>query len=238
VSAVLASLLDPEFLARLGTIVLIDLLLAGDNALVIALAVRSLPRRQQLAARVLGTAGAVVLRVALIMLATALLRVPYLQLAGGLLLIGIAVKLVRPAPGEAARTRPGTSLRSAIGIVIAADLVMSLDNVLGVAAAAHGDARLVVFGIALSIPVVVWGSGMLGRLMARFGWIVWAGGGALGYVAGEMVVGDQAIDRWFGDLPAVDRVIPPVLGLAIAGIGWWLGRVGRGGVREDPVASG
>ena len=232
-----ASLLDPVFLARVGSIVLIDLLLAGDNALVIALAVRSLPKRQQLIGRVLGTAGAIVLRLGLIMVATALLRTPFLQLVGGLLLVWIAVKLVRPTGGEATHVRAGTSLRSAIGIVMVADLVMSLDNVLGVAAAAHGDMRLVVFGIALSIPIVVWGSGLLARLMARFTWIVWVGGGVLGYVAGEMVVGDEAVGRWIGGAAVLDHVLPTVLGLLIVGAGWWFGRERRGREREDPVAS-
>ena len=231
-----ASLLDPEFLARVGSIVLIDLLLAGDNALVIALAVRSLQKRQQLIGRVLGTAGAVVLRLALIMVATALLRTPFLQLVGGLLLVWIAVKLVRPTEVGATHVRAGTSLQSAIGIVIVADLVMSLDNVLGVAAAAHGDMRLVAFGIALSIPIVVWGSGLLARLMARFTWIVWVGGGALGYVAGEMVVGDEAVGRWIGGAAVLAHVLPPVLGLLIVATGWWLGRERQGLVREDPVS--
>ncbi len=136
-STVLAAPFEAEFLARLGTIVVIDLMLAGDNALVIALAVRSLPKRQQLLGRVFGTAGAVLLRIILIALAIALLKIPFLQLVGGLLLIGIAFKLVRPTAEEGKHVRQGSSLRSAIGIIIVADLVMSLDNVLGVAAAAR-----------------------------------------------------------------------------------------------------
>src|SRR5262245_34248991 len=135
----MAALLDGEFLARLGTIIVIDLLLAGDNALVIALAVRSLPRRQQLYGRVFGTIGAVVLRIGLITATTILLGVPFLKFVGGLLLIWIAVKLVRPDADDGAHVRQGTSLRSAIWIIMVADLVMSLDNVLGVAAAAAGD---------------------------------------------------------------------------------------------------
>lgn len=233
----LAGLLDPEFLTRLGSIVVIDLLLAGDNALVIALAVRGLPGRQQLAGRVLGTAGAVVLRVALIMIATALLATPLLQFAGGVLLIWIAVKLVRPAPVAATHAREATSMRGAIGIVIVADLVMSLDNVLGVAAAAHGDMRLVVFGIGVSIPIVVWGSGLLARLMARFAWIVWVGGGVLGYVASEMIVGDQVVGGWIEGLPLIDRALPPVLGLVLVSIGWWSSVERRGGTRKDAPAS-
>ena len=222
---VLGSLLDPEFLGRLWAIVLIDLLLAGDNALVIALAVRSLPKRQQLLGRIFGTAGAVMLRVALIVLATALLRTPLLQVTGGLLLLWIAVKLVRPPVEPEAHARDAGSLARAIWIIIVADAVMSLDNVLGVAGAARGDMKLVVFGIALSIPIVVWGSGLLGRLMARFTWIVWVGGGVLGYVAGEMILNDGALVRWIGSADLLRAILPPLVALAMVAIGWWYGRM-------------
>ena len=231
-----ASLLDPEFLARLGTIVVIDLLLAGDNAVVIALAVRSLPKRQQLIGRVFGTAAAVVLRVALIALATALLEIPYVQLAGGLALVWIAIKLVRPAGNGEANVRSGQSLSRAIGIIVFADVVMSLDNVLGVAAAAHGDLRLVVFGIALSVPIVVWGSGLLSRLMARFNWVVWIGGGILGYVAGEMFFADPLVARWIQGAPALAYVVSLLLALAIAAIGWWGERTRRSDVGHAAVS--
>ena len=218
----LASPFEAEFLARLGTIVVIDLMLAGDNALVIALAVRSLPKRQQLLGRVFGTAGAVLLRVMLVTLAIALLRIPFLRLLGGLLLVWIAFKLVRPAAGEGKRVRQGSSLHSAIGIIIVADLVMSLDNVLGVAAAAHGDTSLVVFGIALSIPIVVWGSGLLARLMNRLPWIIWLGGAVLGYVAGDMILDDEALSSLLGDAAApFDQIIPIALALVIGALGWW-----------------
>jgi len=231
------SFLDAEFLARLGTIVVIDLLLAGDNALVIALAVRSLPKRQQLAGRMFGTAGAVVLRVVLITLATVLLKVPFMQLVGGIALVWIAVKLVRqPADDSGAHVRPARSLYHAIGIIVFADLVMSLDNVLGVAAAAHGDLKLVVFGIALSVPIVVWGSGLLARLMGRFTWIVWVGGGILGYVAGEMFFADPAVGRWIDGAPALGYVVSSVLGLVIAAVGWWGDRSRRTEVRQGAVS--
>ena len=227
----LAAPFEAEFLARLGTIVVIDLMLAGDNALVIALAVRSLPKRQQLLGRVFGTAGAVLLRVVLITLAIALLRIPFLQLMGGLLLVGIAFKLVRPAAAEEKRVRHGSSLYSAVGIIIVADLVMSLDNVLGVAAAAHGDMRLVVLGIALSIPIVVWGSGLLARLMNRVPWIIWLGGAVLGYVAGDMILDDEALRLFLGEAATpFTQIIPIALAMALGALGWWFaekpGRVG------------
>ena len=226
----LSFLLDAEFLGRLWAIVLIDLLLAGDNALVIALAVRSLPRRQQLFGRIFGTAGAVLLRVILIMLATLLLTVPLLQFAGGLLLLWIAVKLVRPATPPEAHAREAHSLARAIWIIVVADAVMSLDNVLGVAGAAQGDVRLVVFGIALSIPIVVWGSGLLARLMARFTWIIWLGGGVLGYVAGEMILNDGAVGRWANGATLLRALIPPLLAVVMVAIGWRYGRA------EQPLA--
>jgi YjbE family integral membrane protein len=226
-----ASLFDAEFLARLGTIVVIDLLLAGDNAVVIALAVRSLPKRQQFVGRVFGTVGAVSLRVALIAIATVLLKIPFMQLTGGLALVWIALKLVRPAGNGAAHVRSGQSLYHAIGIIVFADVVMSLDNVLGVAAAAHGDLRLVVFGIALSVPIVVWGSSVLGRLMERFAWVVWIGGGVLGYVAGEMFFADPVVGRWVDGAPPLAYVVSTLLGLAIAAVGWWGERSRRGDVR-------
>lgn len=218
-------LMDPEFWARLAGIILIDLSLAGDNALVIALAVRELPPRQQLLGRIWGTAGAVGLRVVFIAVVSALLRIPLLQLAGGLVLIWIALRLVRPGQAGHAGTRRGASLAEAVWIIIVADVTMSLDNVLGVAAAAKGDLLLVALGIALSLPLVVWGSGLLAALMARHAWIVWLGGGVLGYVAGEMMTDDPVVKRVLGGAAAAaDLWVSIVLGALVLGLGWWLGR--------------
>jgi len=224
-----------EFWIRLLGIVVIDLTLAGDNALVIALAVRSLPPRQQFLGRVWGTAGAVGLRLAFIAIATWLLQVPFLQVIGGLLLVWIALRLVRQSHddgGEHGHVRQGTSLREAVWIIMVADAVMSLDNVLGVAAAAQGHFVLVAFGIALSLPLVVWGSGLLARLMNRFTWIIWLGGGILGYVAAEMILADHGFERWFGSPPGWTHGIPILLGLFIAAIGWWCAHNGRKQVAE------
>ena len=216
---------SPEFWVRLLGIILIDISLAGDNALVIALAVRGLPRRQQLLGRIWGTAGAVGLRIAFIAVVSALLAIPLLQLAGGLALVWIAVRLVRPVRNGDAATRAGTSLGEAIWIIVVADVTMSLDNVLGIAAAAKGDLLLVAFGIGLSLPLVVWGSGLLARLMERHEWIVWVGGGVLGYVAGEMMSDDPVVRRWLGHAAeAVDQWLSIALGVFVLGLGWWLGR--------------
>jgi YjbE family integral membrane protein len=213
-------LMDPEFWARVFGIIVIDLTLAGDNALVIALAVRNLAKRQQFLGRIWGTAGAVGLRLAFIAIATFLLRIPFLQLVGGVLLLWIAFKLVRTESGAEGHVREAGSLREAVWIIIVADAVMSLDNVLAVAAAAHGDMRLVVFGIALSLPIVVWGSGMLATLMNRFIWIIWIGGGILGYVAGEMIMKDKGFG-WIDHSSPVVRWLPMVPAVIIFVLGWW-----------------
>jgi len=213
-------LMDPEFWARVFGIIVIDLTLAGDNALVIALAVRNLAKRQQFLGRIWGTAGAVGLRLAFIAIATFLLRIPFLQLVGGVLLLWIAFKLVRTESGAEGHVREAGSLREAVWIIIVADAVMSLDNVLAVAAAAHGDMRLVVFGIALSLPIVVWGSGILATLMNRFIWIIWIGGGILGYVAGEMIMKDKGFG-WIDHSSPVVRWLPMVPAVIIFVLGWW-----------------
>jgi YjbE family integral membrane protein len=220
----MAFLVDPEFWARWLSIVILDLTLAGDNALVIAMAVRTLPRRQQFWGRVWGSLGAVVLRLAFIAIITYLLKIPLLQFAGGLLLIWIATKLIRQSTDEASNgpARHGTSMLEAVWIIIVADVVMSLDNVLAVAGAAHGNLLLVVFGISLSLPLVVWGSGILARLMVRYSWIIWLGGGILGYVAGEMILKDYWVAAWLGEATRVLHYpLPLVLGVTLTVLGWW-----------------
>jgi len=216
-----------DFVASVLKIVLIDLALAGDNALVIALAVRTLPKRQQFLGRIWGTAGAVGLRLFFIFIISYLLGIPLLQAVGGLLLIWIAVKLVRQADagGGEGHVRQGTTLLEAIWIILVADVVMSLDNVIGVAGAAEGDMRLVVFGIGLSIPIVVWGSGVLATLMNRYPWIILIAGGILGEVAGKMLVHDHFVVSRLGDVP---DVVEWTLRLGLAGvivlIGWLTAR--------------
>ncbi|HYR59313.1 MAG TPA: TerC family protein [Chthoniobacteraceae bacterium] len=218
-------LTDPGFWAAWLRIVLIDLLLAGDNALVIALAVRTLPPREQLWGSVLGTAGAVVLRLIFITIVTLLLSVPLLRLIGGLLLVWIAIKLVRPAAGGADHVRSGTTLRQAIGIIVLADVVMSLDNVIAIAAAARGDLVLVIFGLLLSLPLVVWGSGFLAKLMNRFPLVIWIGGGVLGWVAMTMIADDPVLAKWVAGWPVLaHHIAPDALAAFITLLGWWFAR--------------
>ena len=216
---------DIEFWKRWLRIVFIDLALAGDNAVVIALAVRSLPPREQFLGRVFGTLGAVVLRVIFVFIVSQLLRVPFLQLVCGLLLVWIAVKLVRPGHADDGKVRSGSTLKEAIGVIILADVVMSLDNVIAISAAAQGDIVLVVFGLLLSLPLVVWGSGILAGLMNRFPLIIWLGGGVLGFVAAELILKDE----WFHALlgahgAAAHHTAPLILGCVITALGWWWGR--------------
>jgi YjbE family integral membrane protein len=146
---------------------------------------------------------------------------------GGLLLIWIAIKLVRQQGGEQGEghVRQGTTLMEAVWIIIVADAVMSIDNVLAVAAAAHGDMLLVIFGIGLSIPIVIWGSGLLARLMNRFAWIIWVGGGILGYFAVQMILHDKALAQWIGtDQPAWGPALAVAVALVITALGWWFAR--------------
>jgi len=199
-------------------------LLSGDNALVIALAVRALPRHKRILGQIWGAVGAVALRLIFVAIVSLLLKVPFLQFVGGVLLIWIAVKLVRPEMRAESNGQRGGSLWEAIWIIIVADVTMSLDNVLAIAATAHGDLMLVMFGIGLSLPIVVWGAGILARLMNRHAWIVWLGGGLLGYVAGEMMMDDPVVERWLGAAAVLHYPVPIAIGLVLTGLGWWWGR--------------
>jgi len=231
--------MDLDFLLGVGKIVLIDLALAGDNALVIALAVRTLPPRQQLLGRIWGTAGAVGLRLVFIFIVTYLLAIPLLQVVGGLLLVWIAFKLVLQTEGhEGEKVKQGTTLLGAIWVILVADVVMSLDNVIGVAAAAEGDMRLVVFGIALSIPIVVWGSGVLARLMNRYPWIILVAGGILGEVAGKMMLHDRFVTSRFGDVPdGVEYAVRIALTLAVVLVGWLVTRRRAAAIGDQGVTA-
>ncbi len=220
-------LTSPEFWARWLGVLFVDLSLAGDNALVIAMAIVSLPPRQRVIGLCGGTIGAVVLRIGLIAVVTQLLSIPLLKAAGGLVLVWIAIKLVRQDVGEIKdeSTREVTTFWNAIGIIIVADLIMSLDNVMAVAATAHGDLTLVMFGIGLSIPMVICGSSLLARLMEQFPWIVWVGGGVLGWVAGELIVDDTVLQRWgWSSGLVLSWALPALLSASITLLAWWLGR--------------
>jgi len=212
----------PEFWGRLLGILLIDLVLAGDNAVVIALAIRGLPAAVKTLGAVWGTVGAIVLRIACAFAATAVLRLPGAQILAAAVLLGIAFRLVQPSRARK-HAQEAVGLGEAIWLIAVADTAMSLDNVLAIAAIAAGNTSLMVAGVALSLPLVVWGSWVLADVMNRHAWVVWAGAGVLGYVAGDMAVRDPLTKAWLspGVAGAVGHVLPAVAGVGIALIGWW-----------------
>jgi YjbE family integral membrane protein len=186
------------FWVAVGQIIMIDILLGGDNAVVIALACRNLPDKQRKQGIILGTIGAIVLRVILIAFALALLAIPYLKIVGGALLFWIGIQLMQPEGEEEHNINPSDKLWSAVKTVIVADLVMSVDNVLAIAGAAQGAGQqhqlpLVIFGLLVSIPIIVWGSQIVLKLMERFPIIITAGAMLLGWIAGQMIYTDPAM---------------------------------------------
>jgi YjbE family integral membrane protein len=176
-------------------IVLIDLTLAGDNALVIAMAVRALPQRQRRIAITCGAAAAVVLRIAVTIVAARLLSVEFLKMLGGALVLWIAVKVLSDAHSNPDGPPPAGSLRQAIWLIVFADITMSIDNILAVAGAAKGSVALIVFGLCVSIPFVVFASNLIAALMDRYKVIVYLGVGILGQVGGEMMLTDPFVAR-------------------------------------------
>ncbi|MCG5234687.1 TerC family protein [Xanthobacter oligotrophicus] len=180
----------PTFWVSLLQIIWIDLLLSGDNAVVIALACRSLPPSQRKWGILLGAGAAVGLRILFALAVTVLLGVPFLKVAGGLLLFWIAIKLVTDNDGDSHEVAASDSLWKAVRTIAIADAVMSLDNVVAIAAAARGHWELFVFGLLLTIPLIIFGSQLLLRLLTRFPILIWAGAALLGWIAGEMLVGD------------------------------------------------
>ena len=185
----------PQAWTSLTDIMLVNLLMSGDNAVVIALAAQALPQRQRKPAIIFGSAAAIAMRALLTVFALKLLILPYLKIAGGILLVAVAVKLLLDQGKEAEHAAPA-SVGAAIKTILVADLVMSLDNVLGVAAASHGNLPLLIIGLALSVPLIAFGSGLVMKLMLRFPVIVPLGAALLGYLAGEMIVSDTALHHW------------------------------------------
>lgn len=208
-----------EFLIPLIQIIGIDIVLSGDNALVIALAARALPPEQQRKAVAWGAAAAISMRILLTFTAVALLTMPYLKLIGSVFLMWVGIQLLDSDEGES-EIEPGRSLAAAIRTILFADMVMSLDNVLGVAAAAKGSIPLLAIGLGLSIPLVIFGANILLRLMQRFPVIITIGAGLIGYVAGEMAVSDPAIKGWVDlEFPALHQIVPIACALLTIGFG-------------------
>ncbi|HEY6773022.1 MAG TPA: TerC family protein [Oxalicibacterium sp.] len=186
---------SPAFWAALGNIILINIVLSGDNAVVIALAAKSLPPKQKKMAVLYGSAAAIILRIVLTIFALQLLTLPYLKLIGAVALFYIGVQLLAEDEGEE-NIEGKSNLWGAIKTILIADLVMSLDNVLGVAAAADGNIVLLIIGLAISVPLIVFGSTLVLKLMEKFPIIVTLGAALLGYLAGEMLFSDTAVAPW------------------------------------------
>ena len=223
----MAEFMSPTFWGGLMTIIGINIVLSGDNAVVIALAARSLPPRQQKLAIMWGSGAAVVMRILLTIVAVELLRLPYLKLIGGVLLLWIAVQLMMPEDDEGGHGENVVSIWGAMKTILVADLVMSLDNVIAVAAAAKGSLSLLIIGLAISIPLVVFGSTLLLKLMERYPIIITIGAALLGWVAGEMFVTDPLVKDWVDANAGILHWIGPALGaVAVVVVGKWLaGRV-------------
>jgi YjbE family integral membrane protein len=199
----MVDLASPDFWLALGKIIWVNILLSGDNAVVIALAARSLPPQQQKKAIMIGSGAAIALRIVLTLVAAQLLLLPYLKLIGALLLLYIGVTLLLPEDeSDDGGSGLTSSMATAVRTILIADLVMSLDNVIAVAAAADGNVPLLIIGLATSIPLVIFGSTLLLKVIERFPVIVWAGAALLGFIAGEISVTDPAVVGWFAEQEA------------------------------------
>jgi YjbE family integral membrane protein len=219
--------LTPAFLSAVFQIILIDILLGGDNAILIAMACRNLPAKQRTQGIIWGTVGAIVLRVILIFFALKLLAIPYLKIVGALLLLWIGVKLLTGEDDGDHEVSGSDRLLGAIKTIIIADLVMSVDNVIGIAGAAEGagpghQLPLVIFGLLVSVPIIVWGSTIVLKLIDRFPWVVVAGGALLGWIGGDMFYTDPALKQFgFGGNTAVHYVYKVGGALLVVALGMW-----------------
>jgi YjbE family integral membrane protein len=251
VSYLWADILQPAFWIAVGQIIWINILLSGDNAVVIALACRSLPPKQRFWGILLGAGAAVVLRIFFTVIIAQIMGIIFLKLVGGLLLLWIAVKLLVPTEEHGEESvKAGDTLLRAVWLVTVADIVMSLDNVIAIAAAAETAAMrvdidhaltikttLIVFGLATSVPLIIAGSALLMKIMERYPILVWAGAGLLGWVAGEIIVKDAAVVAYMGQ-EFVDKAHLWAAGAGavfVIGLGWLIRRGRHKGALEHPL---
>ncbi|HYA37252.1 MAG TPA: TerC family protein [Candidatus Methylomirabilis sp.] len=231
-----AWLTDIHTWTALLEIIGVNIVLSGDNAVVIALACRALPPRQQRLAIFFGAAGAIVLRAVLTVFAALLLAKPYLKLIGGVLLLWIAVKLLLPEDDGDDETEDKAGMFAAIKTIVIADLVMSLDNVLGVAAVAKGDVILLVLGLLISMPLIIYGSTLIMRLMGRFPVLITLGAALLGYVAAEMAVADPVVVPWIeANVPKLHLIAPAAGAVVVVLTGKYFARRKKRAVVEIAV---
>lgn len=209
-----------EFVSAILSIVILDLVLAGDNAVVIALAAKNLPDKQRSKAIYIGTAGAIILRIALTAVAVWLLSIPYLQALGGLILIPVAYKLLHQEENSEADIASADNLKKAVKTIIVADAAMSFDNVLAVAGAANGHFPMVVFGLLVSIPIVVYCSKFIGRMMDKYPILVTLGTAVLCWTAGGMIVQDRVLSQVLAKLgiPFIDLIAPSLVVIGVLGL--------------------
>lgn len=214
-----------QFFMALGSIILLDILLGGDNAVVIAMAANKLPANLRRKAILIGTGGAVVIRLVMTLIAVWLLTIPFLQALGGLILLPIAVKLLVSAEQEENVTA-SDSLMGAIKTIIIADAAMGVDNVLAIAGASHGSFLLVACGFLISIPIIVGGSTIIGKLMDRFPVILYAGAGLLGWTAGSMIGHDKILGTLMQQMAGTwaPMTLQIVLAAGVIAIGLWMSR--------------
>ncbi len=214
---------NTDFLVSLLEIIGVNIVLSGDNAVVIALACRSLPKRQQRWGIALGSAAAVILRIFFTVFVVYLMTVPYLKLAGGALLFWIGYQVLQPGDGEA-KVNAADHIFGAVRTILIADAVMSLDNVIAIAAAAHGNHLLLVLGLVISVPMVVYGATLLIRVIERFPVVVYFGAGLIGYIGGEVAIGDPAVSSWLDSHAHWSHIAAPLAGAAVVLV---LGRFGQ-----------
>ncbi|MDO5666516.1 MAG: TerC family protein [Alcaligenaceae bacterium] len=226
-------------------IILIDILLGGDNAIIIALACRNLDKHQRIKGILWGTAGAIILRVILIFFAMSLLLIPYLKIVGALLLLWIGIKLLVPQE-EHHEVKASASVWGAIRTILIADLVMSFDNVIAIAGAAQNTADdhqmfYVIFGLLVSVPIIIWGSSLVLKLIDRFPWVVIFGAALLGWIAGGLIVGDVAFKDYFFEGQAASKTIKytaELIGAAVVvGVGLLWARIKTNQMKNNPKVS-
>ena len=219
-------LFSGDFLLGLFAVVMIDLVLAGDNAIVIGMAARNVPREQRRKTILLGMGGAVLVRMAATGGVVWLLQIPGLHLAGGFLLIWIAYKLLAEDQTNRHEIDAKDSLVAAVRTIVVADAVMGIDNVLGVAGAAHGNLLLVVMGLLISVPIIIWGSTLFITCVEKYPIVIYIGAGILAWTAARMIVGEPLVADWFDPAPAIQWM---VMAAAVAGV------LGSGWLRNRPV---
>ena len=213
-----------ELASALLSLVIIDLVLSGDNALVIGMAAHRLPPPQRRLAIILGGIGAVVLRVVLTALTTLLLLIPALKLVGGVLLAWIAFKLLKQEEETGDAVASAGSLWGALRTIIAADFIMSLDNVLAIGGAAHGHVELLVGGLLLSMPLVLFSGGLFAELINRFSWLAYVGTAVIAYTAGQMVVEDPLLHSYVEAQPLLAALVPPLVVAIVLPAAHWFHR--------------